>query len=175
MQFLQQTIHQPSAAHDEEAQGRTECIKLKIVPKMRWFFANMDFQAKYFAHVYIYMYTFLNNCTCTLTSIWRRSLSFPQMMLISLSLDSLIGIFVFFLCIEKKGRVYTSGLGASLTWESTPSKSSCTPEWGQAWTGRALLGAPVLLPLQTGCQQRTHPPLPARDWTQTRLTTSPIS
>ena len=106
---------------------------------------------------------------------WRRSISLPHMMLISLSLDSLIGIFGFFLCIEKKGRVYTSGLGASLTWESTPSKSSCTPEWGQAWTGRALLGAPVLLPLQTGCQQRTHPPLPARDWTQTRLTTSSIS
>ena len=54
--------------------------------------------------------------------------------------------FCCFRSIEKKGRVFTSGVGASLTWERTLSKSSCTPEWGQAWLERELLvKAPVFL------------------------------
>ena len=145
-----------------------------IVPKMGWFFANMILIYKKLHH-WIFrpniLPPFISTCT------WRMT---KEPFFASYDVDITFfrlfdWHFCCFLSTEKKGRVYTPGVGASLTWESTPSKSSCTPEWGQAWTGRALLGAPVLLPLQTGCQQRTHPPLPARDWTQTRLTTSSIS
>ena len=126
----------------------------------------LDFQAKHFAPVYMYLHLDIEMTKEPFFASYDVDITFFRLF---------DWHFRCFLSTEKKGRVYTPGVGASLTWESTPSKSSCTPEWGQAWTGRALLGAPVLLPLQTGCQQRTPPPLPARDWTQTRLTTSSIS